>query len=212
MTAWVLSLNLRTRPRLRKGLWALGVPLAVAAFLTLWAAGFYAYLQWDDNFHTVEPGVFYRSAQPEGEELRAMIQRHHIRTVLNLRGPNPGRRWYDEELEVSRQEDITHLDFALSAEQQVPLDRMHEVLRMIERAPKPILVHCHGGSDRSGLVSALYQAARGKSPAEVDRQLSLSYGHFPYLWSKTDAMDRSLALYRTQQKTPALATAEEPTR
>jgi protein tyrosine/serine phosphatase len=212
MTAWVLSLNLRSKPGLKKCLWVLGAPLSVIALLALAAAGFYAYLQWDDNFHVVEPGVFYRSAQPEGEELRAMIQRHHIRTVLNLRGPNPGRDWYDDELRVSRQEDIHHLDYALSAEQPLTVAQMNEVLRMIEQAPKPILVHCHGGSDRSGLVSALYQTARGKPPAEVDHQLSLIYGHFPYLWSKSGAMDRSLALYRAQQKAPVLAAAEAASR
>jgi hypothetical protein len=60
-------------------------------------------------------------------------------------------------------------------------------------APKPILIHCKNGADRSGLVGALYLYTQEGRPAEVAyRELSISRGHFPYLfWRDTIAMDDS---------------------
>ena len=55
-----------------------------------------------------------------------------------------------------------------------------------------MLVHCKSGADRSGLVSALFRLVEERAPpAEADQELSLVYGHFPYLTSKTVAMDES---------------------
>jgi hypothetical protein len=54
------------------------------------------------------------------------------------------------------------------------------------------IIHCRGGADRSGLVAALCLFVdEGTSAKDADRQLSILYGHFPYLWSRTGAMDRS---------------------
>jgi protein tyrosine/serine phosphatase len=67
-----------------------------------------------------------------------------------------------------------------------------DLLAIMRRAPKPLLVHCKSGADRTGLVSALYRfAIEGKGADEADRQLTVLYGHFPYLASRTRAMDDS---------------------
>jgi protein tyrosine/serine phosphatase len=46
-----------------------------------------------ENFHAVVPGELYRSAQLSGSRLERHIQAEGIRTVINLRGPNPGSAW-----------------------------------------------------------------------------------------------------------------------
>src|SRR5438105_1672086 len=80
----------------------------------------------------------------------------------------------------------------LSAHSFVTRQQIDEVLNIIRNAPKPLLVHCTSGADRSGLVSALYRLAdEGASVDQADRQLSLIYGHFPYLTSRSKAMDDS---------------------
>jgi len=147
------------------------------------AAGIYGVVQHDDNLHELTPGVYYRSAQMSGPALRDTIRREHIRTVLNLRGPN------------TRGEGVNHLDIALSARQELSVAQMDELVRVVRDAPKPLLVHCNGGSDRTGLVSALYELSRGESVETAQGQLALRYGHFPYLGVKSIAMDRSLAAY-----------------
>jgi hypothetical protein len=48
------------------------------------------------------------------------------------------------------------------------------------------------GADRSGLAAAIYDYAIAFRPAdETTGQLSIRYGHFPFLWSGSWAMDRS---------------------
>ena len=56
-----------------------------------------------------------------------------------------------------------------------------EVMRLIEvmrAAPKPLLIHCQGGADRTGLALALYAAVIDDCGAEAaEWQLPLRYGH-----------------------------------
>lgn len=42
------------------------------------------------NFHSVQEGVLYRSAQPSGRDLRRIVRENNLRSVINLRGSHPG--------------------------------------------------------------------------------------------------------------------------
>ena len=149
-------------------------------------------IQYQGNFHTVKEGSFYRSAQLSKNELQSAIREHKIRAVLNLRGAHPGQAWYDEEVAVSQALGVAHYDYSLSAHRFVTTQQIGEVLGIIRDAPKPLLVHCKSGADRAGLVSALYRlVGEGASADQADRELSLIYGHFPYLTSRSKAMDDS---------------------
>lgn len=89
-----------------------------------------------------------------------------------------------------------HFDYGIWASSIVTQKQIDEILAIIRAAPKPLLIHCRGGADRSGLISALYLAeVEGKPVDEAAGQLSLYYGHFPYLTSKTGAMDESFWTY-----------------
>ena len=148
------------------------------------------------NIHTVVPGRFYRSAQLDRSQFARVITQDTIRSILNLRGAHPTASWYEDELAVAGSLGVTHYDFGLSATHMVTTAQIDSILTIIRRAPKPILVHCQGGADRSGLVSAIYAAMIvGQSTQRADRQLSLRYGHFPWLGSKTWAMDSSYWAY-----------------
>ena len=148
------------------------------------------------NFHAVELGVLYRSAQPDRDELTAAARQHGIKSVLNLRGRNPGSPWYDEEIAASRELGLTHYDYPISAHRLVTPQQIADILEIIRQAPKPLLVHCKSGSDRAGLVAALYRfALAGAKPEDADQELSLVYGHFPYLTSRSGAMDDSFWAY-----------------
>jgi protein tyrosine/serine phosphatase len=65
-------------------------------------------------------------------------------------------------------------------------------VEVLQKAEKPILVHCMSGADRSGLVSALYIAAVAKLGEEAaESQISFQYGHIPLWFSAAYAMTRS---------------------
>jgi protein tyrosine/serine phosphatase len=186
MTQSVPSKPLATLMRSMKiGVLALGMTGASAA-------SYWGIIQYQGNFHTVTEGTFYRSAQLTKVELEAVVRDHGIRSVLNLRGAHRGDAWYDDEIAASEKLGVAHYDYALSSKRIVTGKQIAEILALVGGAPKPLLVHCKSGADRAGLVAALYRyAGEGKSAREADRELSLVYGHFPYLMSKTGAMDES---------------------
>jgi protein tyrosine/serine phosphatase len=148
------------------------------------------------NFHTVKAGQLYRSAQLDKAEFGQAIESYHIKSVLNLRGPNPESAWYKDELAAMREHAVDHYDVGISAHQPPTAEQMARILRILRTAAKPILIHCKAGSDRTGLVAALYRYAIEGEPAEqAASELSLRFGHFPYLTSKTGAMDNSFSTY-----------------
>jgi protein tyrosine/serine phosphatase len=154
--------------------------------------GYWGLLQYEGNFHAVTAGVLYRSAQLSKTEIKAAVGEYGIKSVLNLRGANSGSPWYDNEIAASRELGLVHFDYPLSARRFVTSQQIAEILDIVRRAPKPLLIHCKSGSDRAGLVAALYRFAEtGASAAEADQELSLVYGHFPYLASRSGAMDDS---------------------
>jgi protein tyrosine phosphatase (PTP) superfamily phosphohydrolase (DUF442 family) len=167
--------------------------MAVSLGLTTLSIGAYSgVVIYQGNFHAVSTGVMYRSAQPDTADLERAAREHGIKSVLNLRGPNPGSPWYDEEVAAARTLGLVHYDYGLSAHRFVTGQQIAEILDIVRRAPKPLLVHCKSGSDRTGLVAALFRYALGAASAEeADRELSLLYGHFPYLTSRSGAMDDS---------------------
>jgi protein tyrosine phosphatase (PTP) superfamily phosphohydrolase (DUF442 family) len=155
-------------------------------------AGYWGILQYQGNLHVVSEGVLYRSAQLSKNETQWAVREYAIKSVLNLRGSHAGQSWYDDEIEAAGELGLAHFDYPLSAKRFVTSQQIEEVLDIVRKAPKPLLIHCKSGADRTGLVAALYRFAEtGASAAQADRELSLVYGHFPYLTSRSVAMDDS---------------------
>jgi protein tyrosine/serine phosphatase len=155
-------------------------------------AGSYAYVHGAGNFHEVRKGVLYRSSCLGAEGLEKAIARHGVRSVLNLCGEQPGEAWYDGEVRVSRRHGVDFRSLPFSAKQELDASQVRNLIALLRDAPKPLLIHCRAGSDRTGLACALYVAACGGSYREACEQLSLYYGHFPFFGSKTVAMDATL--------------------
>lgn len=174
----------------------------LAASAVAVVAGAWLAIEGDGNVHVVQEGVVIRSAQPSAARLDEIVRRYHVRSVLNLRGANAGRPWYDEEIAASRAHGLQHLDVALSARRDMTPAQVAAVLKMVADAPKPVLIHCNGGSDRTGLISAAWQWSQSVPAPVAEGQLSIRYGHFPWLGSRTSAMDRSLAALEAAGTSP----------
>ncbi len=148
------------------------------------------------NVHTVAKGQLYRSAQLGDTHLTEVVREYGIKSILNLRGEGAGQDWYDDEITTSKTLDVKHYDYGIWASSEPSAKQIRDLIAILRSAPKPLLIHCQSGADRSGLVAALYVAAIEKRPAdEAAQQLSLLYGHFPWLTSRSGAMDRSFWKY-----------------
>jgi len=144
------------------------------------------------NVHEVIAGQFYRSGQLSGNGFAEVIERYKIKTVLNLRGESH-RQWYQDEVAATTRLGVRHIDFKMSALKELTLDETKQLIAVMRDAPKPLLIHCEGGADRSGFAAVLYlQQIAGINEDIAELQLSPYFGHFGIEWlNGAHAMDES---------------------
>ncbi len=178
--------------------------LSATLFAVLSMFAWAGYLQYSGNVHEIEPSQFYRSAQLNGDEFKNIIKEKGIRTVINLRGENIGSDWYDAEIAAVRETGAHHIDIRLSANNKPDAETLNALIKALRTAPRPLLVHCKAGADRTGLASALYEyLVENKTAKTASGQLSFRYGHFPWLWSDTVAMDKTFFEITERDKLPS---------
>lgn len=151
------------------------------------------YLQLSGNFHTVVEGQLYRSAQPTPRQLERYVSSHDIKSIINLRASGDKGTWYSAELATAGKLGVEHVDYPMSASQVLTLEQADRLVALMASLPKPILIHCQAGADRTGLASALYVSRiAGRDEETAERQLSYYFGHvgIPRL-SAAYAMDKS---------------------
>ena len=128
------------------------------------------------NFHTVIANEVYRSAQLGPTTLKHLLQKHKIRSVINLRGKNPEASWYQAEVEATAESDASHYDVDLTSTSLPRVDQLHNLFHLLNDSERPVLVHCASGADRSGLASAMALLMKGNiNPEEVQNQSSWRY-------------------------------------
>jgi len=134
----------------------------------------------------------WRSSQPDPFHFPA-LRKIGIKTVINLRGPG-ACSYYLFEVEACKDYEMTLINHGLLARRLSHADDYLELLQIMERAEKPMLIHCKSGADRTGIASALYLLDQcGASLNEARAQLSLKYAH--QRWSKAGILDDMLEDY-----------------
>jgi protein tyrosine/serine phosphatase len=172
-------------------------PKLIAALLFAGAAavmwlGTCVGLRLSDNVHVVESGLAVRSGQLWPGELEMVIADYQIRSIISLVPAEPEQSWYRDEIAVSAARGVSRYEMPLTAGSELTSDQLRNLVALLREAPKPVLIHSKSGADRSGLAAAIFQyAIASRSADEAGRQLSIRYGHLPYIWSGTAAMDAS---------------------
>lgn len=127
------------------------------------------------NESQVAPGV-WRSNQPDPRAIRALAARG-IRAIVNLRGATEYGS-YLLEADACRAAGIELVDLKFSSRSLPSRADVLALDALFDRLPRPFLLHCKSGADRSGFVAALYLLLReGASPATALRQLSWRFLH-----------------------------------
>jgi protein tyrosine phosphatase (PTP) superfamily phosphohydrolase (DUF442 family) len=154
--------------------------LAVALVgLLLFFGGFAIWRLSVHNEGVVEPGKLYRSAQLSIPELRDDIAKNGIRTVINLRGENKASLWYQQEVAACHDLGVQHIDVHLSGKHLPPPVEVDKLLDALQTAPRPILVHCLDGADRTGLAACIFLIDQEHVPwQQAEDALSWKFGHF----------------------------------
>lgn len=126
-----------------------------------------------ENVYRVSPEL-YRSGQPSVKGFIG-LQHQGIRSVLNLREYHS-----DNKKAQGTGLELIHYPVAAGELTEKDLDRC---LRLLRNSPKPVLVHCLHGSDRTGAVVAAYRIVeQGWTPEKAMAELQEKrFGHHA-LW------------------------------
>lgn len=122
-----------------------------------------------DNFYQLSSEV-YRSKQPDDEAMAALAGMG-MRSILNLRE-------YHSDEDDARGTDLQLYRVPVNAG-DVDDEFVVKALRVIAGAEKPLLIHCWHGSDRTGVVAAMYRMVfQGWSrEAAMDEFMNGGYGY-----------------------------------
>jgi protein tyrosine/serine phosphatase len=157
-----------------------------------------------DNFDVVEAGLAYRSGQLWPDELDTVVRQNGIRSIISLSQPEPDKAWYRGEVAISAARHIARYEMPLSPQTELTSTELHRLVALLREAPKPVLIHSRCGADRTGLAAAIFvYAIASRSVDEAKSQLSIRYGHFPYVAGNTGAMDSSFQKFLREQRARA---------
>jgi len=99
------------------------------------------------NFYRVTDSL-YRSEQPDGKAI-PYFDSIGIKSILNL------REYYSDSIRLHKK-NLHYYSVKIVAGNFSDV-QIIQSLRIIKDAPKPILIHCYHGSDRTGVVIAMYR-------------------------------------------------------
>ena len=109
-----------------------------------------------DNVYEIDNNV-YRSEQPTAADFKAM-QKFGIHEVLNLRNRH-------SDVNEAKGTKIILYRVKMKAH-HVTYEKIIEALRIIKNRKGPIVFHCHHGSDRTGVLCAMYRIVFQNIPKE----------------------------------------------
>lgn len=155
----------------RRALLLISIPVAVACALgSVW-------LLYRAEAARVAGSTVFRSPQPTPRQLREYAEELGVRSVLNLRGPNPGEQWYDEERQVVRELGLAYSEYRFETTDWPPQYEVRRLVSDVRRLPRPALLHCESGMDRSGWAAAIARLMEGAPLAEAVGELTAAKGH-----------------------------------
>ena len=136
------------------------------------------------NFHQVNPEI-YRSSQPDKQQMRILVEVYGIKSVINLREYHSD----DDEAAGTR---LKLLRYPVAAGSVTEEDIVN-ILNLLRTAPKPVLVHCWHGSDRTGITIAAYRIVeQGVSVEEAEKELTDDrFGHHEFWYGNLRKLLRS---------------------
>ena len=114
--------------------------------------------------------------------LAPFLKRRGIAAIINLRGRNDDLGWWKKETAIATRAGIVHLDAMLDSRKLPTRDMLVQLIAAFDAAPRPFMLKCSGGQDRTSFAAALYLIHRdgwGAMPAARQQFARFPYLHFP---------------------------------
>jgi tyrosine-protein phosphatase SIW14 len=182
----------------------------------------YAYAK---RLREVDPGRLYRSGQMTAEGFTDAIRRYHIRTVVNVQEeyPDPDLDqsfWSTDTIKeraLCESEGVryVHLSPDLMPRRLVGLCRpraIEDFLAVMDDPDSyPVLLHCHAGLHRTGVLTAIYRMEyQGWTTTEAWREMRAN-GFGPWAGNAAnDYVKQYVLTYRPGLRRPAGSTTASP--
>ena len=131
------------------------------------------------NFHWVVPGEAARAAQAWAGRLGPFLERRGIRAIVNLRGRNDDLSWWKKETAAAGARGIAHFDAMLDSRKLPTRQMLTALIAAFDAAPRPFMLKCSGGQDRTSFAAALYLVHRRGWTAMAAAKAQ--FARFPYL-------------------------------
>ncbi len=127
----------------------------------------------------------YRCEQPNSKEMR-QLEQLGIRSILNLRESHT-----DNSEAKGTSLKLYHYRWAAS---KISEDDLMRAMRTIKFAPKPIVVHCWHGSDRTGAVAAAYRICfmNWNVESAIKELKDGPYGHHESIYPNIERLFRKI--------------------
>ncbi|MGE4607913.1 MAG: sulfur transferase domain-containing protein [Myxococcota bacterium] len=133
------------------------------------------------NFHPVVDGKIYRSAQLDAEDLESRAAEFGLASVVAVRPARPNKEWYTAEQSGTKKLGLSLVNVGLNADRMPSRQLLKALVGALDSAPRPMLLHCRAGVERSGLAAAVALLLDGESVESARGQFSLRYGFHPWL-------------------------------
>ncbi|HZZ44874.1 MAG TPA: tyrosine-protein phosphatase [Tepidisphaeraceae bacterium] len=162
----------------RKLWWITALPAVLALFVLGWYLG--VRFVWF-NVHEVVAGEVYRSSQPSPAFLARTVREKNIHSILKL---NPAKEsdWSREEAGEAKELGVKLINVTMGVSRLPTREELVALVEAVDTAPRPMLVHCKIGADRTGVASMLVAMRAGESFEEAaGSQLNWRFmhiGHF----------------------------------
>lgn len=150
------------------------------------------------NFHRISDEAF-RSSQPTMWQLRRMVRKYGIKTIVNLKGANENSAYWAFEREQCARLGVRLVDVSIASRSLPSHERIERAKEVFDSVEYPIWMHCKAGADRAGIYATLYQHFRlGVPIAQTDQLRLWPYGHIRR--SKAGKSDYFFAQYARYQR------------
>ena len=134
------------------------------------------------NFYWIDGKEAARASQSYLGGLESFLRSNDLRAIVNLRGAHPDVAWWRYESETCARLGVAHLDVTLNSRRLPLREMLVGLFDAFDAAPRPFVVKCAGGQDRTSFASAIYIVHRhgwGAMERAQKQFLRFPFLHFP---------------------------------